>query len=335
MLRVGVIGYGYWGPNLVRNFQESDGSHVTIVSDLDETRLKLVKARYPSVATTIEHRELLTSGSIDAVVIATPVHTHFNLALAALEAGKHVLLEKPLTQTSEQAKALIAEAKRRGLVLMVDHTFIYTGAVRKLREMVSSGQLGNIYYYDSRRVNLGLFQPDVSVIWDLAVHDLAIMAYIFPQQPLAVSAAGIGHVPGKPANVAFLSVYYETQMIAHINVSWLSPVKLRQTLIGGDKRMVVYDDLEPSEKIKVYDKGIELKTRESIYETLVGYRTGDMWAPKLDTTEALSREARHFIDCVENGVKPESGGEAGLYVVRILEGATRSMAERGTPVALV
>ena len=335
MLRVGVIGYGYWGPNLVRNFQESDVSTVTMVSDLDEARLKLVRSRYPSVKTTIEPRDLLRSDSVDAVIVATPVETHFDLALSALKAGKHVLVEKPLTQTSEQAETLIAEAKQRGLVLTVDHTFIYTGAVRKLRELVASGELGNLYYYDSKRVNLGLFQPDVNVIWDLAVHDLAIMAYVFPQQPVAVSANGISHVPGKPANVANLTIYFEAQIMAHVNVSWLSPVKLRQTLIGGDRRMVVYDDLEPSEKIKVYDKGIEVKTKESIYETLVGYRTGDMWAPRLDATEALSREARHFVDCVENGVAPESGGEAGLYVVQILEAATRSMAGRGAPVELV
>ena len=335
MLGVGVIGYGYWGPNMVRNFQESDVSNVTMVSDLNDARLKLVESRYPAVKTTIEHRELLDSNSVDAVIIATPVHTHFDLAMSALKAGKHVLVEKPLSETSEQARTLIAEAKRRDLVLAVDHTFIYTGAVRKLRELVETGELGDLYYYDSKRVNLGLFQPDVSVIWDLAVHDLAIMAYVFPHRPIAVSATGIGHVPGKPANVAYLSIYFESQMMAHINVSWLSPVKLRQTLIGGDRKMVVYDDLEPSEKIKVYDKGIELETRERIYETLVGYRTGDMWAPKLDATEALAREARHFVDCVENGVVPESGGEAGLYVVRILEAATRSMEERGAPVDLV
>ena len=334
MLGVGVIGYGYWGPNLVRNFHESNVSKVAMVSDLNDARLKLVERRYPSVQTTLEHGDLLSSDSVDAVVIATPVHTHFDLAMSALKAGKHVFVEKPLAGTSEQARTLIAEAKQRGLVLMVDHTFIYTGAVRKLRELVGSGELGDIYYYDSKRVNLGLFQPDVSVIWDLAVHDLAIMAYVFPQQPTAVSATGIGHVPGKPANVAYLSIYFEAQMMAHINVSWLSPVKLRQTLIGGDRKMIVYDDLEPSEKIKVYDHGIELKTRESIYDTLVGYRKGDMWAPKLDATEALGREARHFVDCVENGVAPESGGEAGLYVVRILEAATRSMAERGVPVEL-
>jgi len=334
MLRIGVIGYGYWGPNLVRNFHECDGSAVTMVSDLRAERLTLVRTRYPTIKTTTEHRDVFDSDEVDAVVIATPVHTHFDLAMAALKAGKHVFVEKPLTQTSEQARALIEEARQRKLVLMVDHTFIYTGAVRKLRELVAGGELGNIYYYDSRRVNLGLFQPDVSVIWDLAVHDLAIMAYLFPDRPRAVSATGIGHVPGKPENVAYLSVYFESQMIAHINISWLSPVKVRQTLIGGDRKMIVYDDLEPSEKVKVYDKGIELTTKERIYETLIGYRTGDMWAPKLDATEALSREARHFVECVEMGAAPESGGDAGLYVVGILEAATRSMAQRGVPIDL-
>ena len=215
---------------------------------------------------------------------------------------------------------------------MVDHTFIYTGAVRKLKELVAGGELGDIYYYDSERVNLGLFQPDINVIWDLAVHDLAIMNYVFPNQPIAVSATGMGHVPGKPANVAYLTLYFNDRMIAHINVNWLSPVKLRRTLVGGDRKMILYDDLEPSEKIKIYDKGIELTSRKTIYETMVGYRAGDMWAPKLDGTEALRREACHFVESIENKTKPESDGEAGLYVVRILEAATQSMKARGAPV---
>jgi predicted dehydrogenase len=217
---------------------------------------------------------------------------------------------------------------------MVDHTFIYTGAVRKIKALVAGGELGEIYYYDSERVNLGLFQPDVNVIWDLAVHDLAIMNYVFPDQPVAVSATGIGHVPGKPANVAYLTLYFNNPVIAHINVNWLAPVKLRRTLIGGDRKMIVYDDLEPSEKIKIYDKGIELTSRESIYETMIGYRTGDMYAPKLDGTEALRREVRHFDESVENHTQPESSGEAGLYVVRSLEAATASMNARGAPLEL-
>ncbi|MDS4068168.1 MAG: Gfo/Idh/MocA family oxidoreductase [Candidatus Competibacter sp.] len=334
MISIGVIGYGYWGPNLVRNFHESGVARVTLVSDRDPSRLKLVKTRYPVIETTPDHTELINSPNVDAVAIATPVGTHFRLALAALRAGKHVFVEKPLTETADQARQLIEEAEKRGLILMVDHTFIYTGAVRKIKALVAGGELGEIYYYDSERVNLGLFQPDVNVIWDLAVHDLAIMNYVFPDQPVAVSATGVGHVPGKPANVAYLTLYFNSPMIAHINVNWLAPVKLRRTLIGGDRKMIVYDDLEPSEKIKIYDKGIELTNRESIYETLIGYRTGDMYVPKLDGTEALRREARHFVESVENHTQPESSGEAGLYVVRILEAATQSMNARGAPLEL-
>lgn len=342
MVSVGVIGYGYWGPNLVRNFQESGVARVTAVSDLSQGRLDLVRGRYPTIMTTPDHAALITRPDVDAVAIATPVGTHYDLALSALRAGKHVFVEKPLTQTAEQSRRLIDEAERRGLILMVDHTFIYTGAVRKIKALVDAGDLGEIYYYDSERVNLGLFQPDVNVIWDLAVHDLAIMGFIFTEQPVAVSATGIGHVPGKPANVAYLTLYFDRPMIAHINVNWLSPVKLRRTLIGGSRRMVVYDDLEPSEKIKIYDKGIELsngKPRgeselERVYETLIGYRSGDMHAPKLDGTEALRREVLHFVDCIRQGARPESGGEAGLAVVTILEAATRSMDARGAPVEL-
>ncbi|MDA9981306.1 Gfo/Idh/MocA family oxidoreductase [Gammaproteobacteria bacterium] len=335
MLSIGVIGYGYWGPNLVRNFQECGVAKVSMVSDLNESYLELAKTRYPSIETTPDHLELIRSPKIDAVAIATPVGTHHELAMSALQAGKHVFVEKPLSQTSEQAKQLIEEAGNRDLTLMVDHTFIYTGAVRKLKELVVGGELGDIYYYDSERVNLGLFQPDVSVIWDLAVHDLAILNYVFPHQPVAVSATGISHVPGKPENVAYLTLYFNDSMIAHINVNWLSPVKLRRTLVGGDRKMILYDDLEPSEKIKIYDKGIELTSRQNIYETLVGYRAGDMWAPKLDGTEALRREACHFVESIENKIKPASGGEAGLYVVRVLEAATHSMEERGAPIDII
>ena len=334
MIAIGVIGYGYWGPNLVRNFHESGVARVVVVSDLTRSRLDLVKNRYPTIVTTPDHEELIHHPEVAAVAIATPVGTHFDMAMDALRAGKHVFLEKPLTETAEQARQLIEEADRRGLILMVDHTYIYTGAVRMLKALVQGGDLGDIYYYDSARVNLGLFQPDVNVIWDLAVHDLAIMNYVFPEQPVAVSATGIGHVPGRPANVAYLTLYFDRPMIAHINVNWLAPVKLRRTLIGGDRKMIVYDDLEPSEKIKIYDKGIELTSRESIYETLIGYRSGDMYAPKLDETEALRREVLHFVDSIQQKRPPESSGEAGLYVVRILEAASQSMALRGVPVEL-
>jgi predicted dehydrogenase len=252
----------------------------------------------------------------------------------ALRAGKHVLVEKPITQTSLQAQALIEEADKRRLTLAVDHTFIYTAAVRKLREIVTSGDLGRPYYYDSERINLGLFQSDVNVIWDLAVHDLAILNFIFSDRPTSVSATGMSHVHGKPANVGYLTLYFDSGLIAHINVNWLAPVKLRRTLVGGDRKMVVYDDLEPSEKIKIYDKGIQLRSREDLYEALVGYRFGDMCAPRLDMTEALRREVQHFIECVETRRKPDSSGESGLYVIRVLEAASQSMELRGQPVEI-
>jgi predicted dehydrogenase len=335
MINIGVIGYGYWGPNLVRNFSESGVADVTWVSDLSEDRLALVRSRYPATKTTVEFGELFADPELDAVAIATPVSTHFDLALKALQAGKHVFLEKPLTETSEQARQLISEAKSRGLVLMVDHTFIFTGAVRKVKELIESGEIGDIYYYDSTRVNLGLVQTDVNVIWDLAVHDLAIMDYIFKERPVAVSATGMSHIPNRPANIAHMSLFFESPMIANIQVNWLAPVKLRQTLIGGSQKMIVFDDLEPSEKIKIYDKGITLgEDKEGIYKTLVGYRTGDMWAPKLDSIEALGAEARYFVECIEEGKTPVNDGDAGLTVVRILEAATQSMQERGRPIEL-
>jgi predicted dehydrogenase len=335
VIGVGVIGHGYWGPNLVRNFVEAPGSQVVAVSDLRPERLASVRARYPAVKTTTDHRALLADPAIEAIAISTPVSTHFELAMQALEANKHVLVEKPLTATSEQAVRLVEEADRRGRVLMVDHTFIYTGAVRKIHELVATNTLGNLYYYDSVRVNLGHFQPDVNVIWDLAVHDVAIMDYVLPSLPSAVSATGVSHIPGEPENIAYLTLFFGGRFIAHIHVNWLAPVKVRRTLLGGSRKMIVYDDLEPSEKVKVYDRGITVnKSAESVYQMLVGYRTGDMWAPQLDMTEALRTEALHFVRCIEQGERPITDGQAGLRVVRILEAATLSMAERGRLVEL-
>jgi len=334
-MRIGVIGYGYWGPNLVRNFLEVSECNVVAVSDLSEDRLRLVRVRYPAIETTTDCLALLSRPDIDAVAIATPVSTHYDLALRALDAGKHVFLTKPLTQTAEQGERLVAEAARRKLVLHVDHTFVYTPAVRKIREIVDSGELGELYYYDSVRVNLGLFQPDVNVIWDLAAHDLSIMSYIHPSAPIAVSATGMSHVPNKPANIGFLTLFFANNVIAHLHVNWLAPVKLRRTLIGGSRKMILYDDLEPSEKIKVYDKGITVSNgKESLYKTLIGYRTGDMWAPQLEITEALQVEAHHFLDCVSTGKRSLTDGRAGLTVVRILEAATQSMSQHGHPVEL-
>ncbi|MCZ6503706.1 MAG: Gfo/Idh/MocA family oxidoreductase [Gammaproteobacteria bacterium] len=336
MVKIGVIGYGYWGPNLVRNFVEVPGSQVVAVSDLRQDSLDRVKARYPTITVTTKHHDLLVDPTIDAIVIATPVSTHFDLAMQALQAGKHVLIEKPMAATVEQGERLIEMAARFKRVLMVDHTFVYTGAVRKIKELVDAGNLGRIFYYDSVRVNLGLFQHDVNVLWDLAIHDLAIMDFVLGARPCAVSATGIAHVPGKPEDMAYLSCFFNENLIAHFHVNWLAPVKIRSTLLGGDQQMIVYDDLEPSEKLKIYDKGITLTDGpEGRYQQLVGYRTGDMWAPKLNTAEALHVETLHFLECIEQGQEPLSDGQAGLRTVRILEAATQSLTQRGRPVELV
>lgn len=335
MIRVGVIGYGYWGPNLVRVHNDLPSTRVVGVSDFREERLALVKKRFPAVKTTRDPLELIRASDVDAVAIATPVATHFELALEALRCGKHVLVEKPMTATSEQAERLIEEAEKRNLVLMVDHTFVYTGAVRKIKELVAGDQLGDIYYYDSVRVNLGLIRHDVNVIWDLAVHDLTIMDFVLSSRPVAVSATGVQHFPGQPEDVAFLSIFFPGNLIGHVHVNWLAPVKVRRTLIGGSQKMVVYDDLEPFEPVRVYDKGIMLNgTDENIHKLRIDYRTGDMWAPKVDVTEALQTEALHFVECIMHRKHPITDGVAGLHVIRLLEAATRSLVARGAPVEL-
>ena len=335
MLRVGVIGYGYWGPNLVRNFMSAPGSSVVAVCDLVEQRLSSLRKLYPAIKVTTNPNELISDKNLDAVIVSTPVSTHFELAMSALRAGKHVLVEKPLAANSLEARKLIAEAEARKLVLLVDHTFVYTDAVRKIREMISSGKLGEIYYYDAVRVNLGLFQHDVNVIWDLAIHDLSIMDYVLPHRPVAISATGMSHVPGQPENVSYITLFFNEAQIAHVHVNWLTPVKVRHTLIGGSEKMILYDDLEPSEKLKVYDKGITVTPGpEDVYKMLVSYRSGDMWAPRLDNTEALQTEAIHFIDCVENGTKPETDGSAGLRMVTMIEAAEHSLHNRGSLVEL-
>lgn len=342
MIGVGIIGYGYWGPNLVRNFFETPGCRVVAVSDLNPDRLAKVRTRYPTIDTTADYRDLLQDHRIDAVAIATPVSTHFELGMQALQMGKHVLLEKPMACDVEQATRLVDEADMRRRILAVDHTFVYTSAVRKIHDLVSRGDLGDIYYYDSVRVNLGLFQHDVNVIWDLAVHDLSIMDYVLPVQPRAVSATGLGHVPGEPENIGYVTFHFDSPVMAHLHVNWLAPVKVRRTLIGGSQKMIVYDDLEPSEKIKVYDKGITVNGHNhgegngngQRHAMLVGYRTGDVWAPQLDLTEALSVETRHFIDCISKNQTPIADGQAGLRVVRLLEAATQSMRDGGRVVEL-
>jgi predicted dehydrogenase len=335
VIRVGVIGYGYWGPNLVRNFAEAPGCEMAVVSDLRDARLAQVRRRYPAVATTTDHRDLLKDPSIDAIVVATPVSTHFELASQALAAGKHVWVEKPMTATFDEGKRLVALAAKADRLLHVDHTFVYTGAVRKIKALMTDDGVGDVYYYDSTRVNLGLFQHDVNVIWDLAVHDLSIMDYVLPTHPRAVFAAGTSHVAGGPEDIANLTFYFDDNLMGHVNVSWLSPVKIRRTLIGGSRKMIVYDDLEPSEKIKVYDKGITLTSDPAaVYQMKIGYRSGDMWAPQVDIGEALQDEVRHFIECIAAGAETMTGGMAGLRMVETLEAATRSVRKPGLVVEL-
>jgi predicted dehydrogenase len=335
MVNIGVIGYGYWGPNLVRNFAETPGARMAAVADLDPGKLEIVKRRYPGVRTTTSLAELLADPAVDAIAVATPVHTHFELGMAALKAGKHLWLEKPMAETSEQARQLVDEAERRQLVLHVDHTFIYTGAVRKMGDLIKGGELGRIYYYDSIRVNLGLFQRDVSVVSDLAVHDFSILDFLLGEHPAAVTASGINHFPGTPENLAYVTLFYDSGTIAHTTVSWLAPVKVRQIFIGGSKKMITYDDLEPSEKVKIYDKGVSFTDDpKQIQEMRIGYRTGDMYAPKLPVTEALLVEGEHFVDCIMNKKVPQTDGRLGLRVVEVIEAANQSMRRKGETVYL-
>lgn len=333
MIRVGVIGYGYWGPNVVRNLQGIDYARVVAVCDKNPAALKRLQQMYPEIATTADSNELLSSTDIDAVAVITPVWAHFGLAKAALENGKHVFVEKPFTSNTEQADELIDLAEERKLTIMVDHTFLFTGAVRKIRQLVDDGTLGPLYYYDSTRVNLGLFQHDVNVLWDLAPHDLSIMDFLIQEKPEGVIATGEKHLNGH-VDVAYMTVYFPRNIIAHINVNWLSPVKVRTTLIGGEKKMLVWNDLEADEKIKVYDKGVQMESREGVYNLLVSYRAGDMWSPKVEQTEALKAELAYFVECVLGNKNPHNDGQAGRRVVQMLEAANKSLGQKGEMVEL-
>jgi predicted dehydrogenase len=333
MIRVGVIGYGYWGPNVVRNFFAVDHTRVEMLCDMNPSALARAKKNYPSLEVTTDPDEILKSPRIDAVAVVTPVWTHYKLAKAALENGKHVFVEKPFTSTSEQAEELINLAARKNLKIMVDHTFLFTGAVRKIRELTESGALGDLYYYDSLRVNLGLFQHDVSVIWDLAPHDLSIMDHLIKGEPEAIVATGESHLNGVE-DVAFMTIYFPNNVIAHINVNWLSPVKIRMTMIGGQKKMLVWNDLVADEKVRVYDKGVKITSGDKVRELLVNYRSGDMWAPQIEQLEALRVELEYFADCIVHNKTPFNDGQAGLRVVRMLEAADRSIKQRGELVRL-
>jgi predicted dehydrogenase len=318
---------------VVRNLDRLESAEVVAVCDKSPASRKKVAKAYPDVLVTEDSAELMSSPDIDAIAVVTPVWTHYELAKAALLNGKHIFVEKPFTSNAAQAQELIELAARRNLKIMVDHTFLFTGAVTKIKQLLDDGSLGKLYYYDSTRVNLGLFQHDVNVVWDLAPHDLSIIDHLIEQTPEAISATGQTHLNGHE-DVAYITVYFPDKVIAHINVNWLSPVKVRTTLIGGEKKMLVWNDLEVDEKIKIYDKGVKVTSREGLYDLLVHYRTGDMWAPQIEQVEALTRELSYFVDCIANDKTPVNDGEAGLRVVRMLEAANESIRKRGAMVRL-
>jgi predicted dehydrogenase len=332
-MKFGVIGYGYWGPNIVRNLVSLDDSQVLAIAEISPHARARAQKAHPGMRVVANASDILSSPEIDAVAIVSPVWTHYELTKAALQNGKHVFVEKPFTSTSAQGEELIELAAKKNLKIMVDHTFLFTGAVRKIKQLVDDGDLGNLYYYDSTRVNLGLFQHDCNVLWDLAPHDLSIMDYLLKGDPEAIVATGQGHLNGHE-DVAFMTLYFPEKVIAHINVNWLSPVKVRTTLIGGEKRMLVWNDLEADEKVKIYDKGVKISSKEGVYELLVSYRSGDMWSPQLEQGEALRHELAYFVECISTGEEPFNNGCAGLRVVNMLEAASESMKSRGSLVYL-
>jgi predicted dehydrogenase len=334
MAGIAIVGYGYWGPNLLRNFSAVPGCKVEWVVDLRPERLEIIKKQYPSVRVTANISDALNDPAVTAVVIATPVQYHYSMAKMALEHGKNVLIEKPMTQSSAEAEELIAISKQKGLVLMVDHTFLYTGAVRKIKDLIASGEIGDIQYFDSTRINLGLFQPDINVLWDLAPHDISILFYLIKSRPISVSATGISHTPNELENVAYLTVNYDSTHIAHFSCSWSSPVKIRKILIGGTKKMIVFDDVEPSEKVKVYDTGYTVKSDEDRRRLLVDYRAGDIYVPKLEQREALYGMAADFISAIEKGTTPVSDWKVGLEVVKVLEAAQESIKNKGREILI-
>ncbi len=337
MLKVGVIGYGYWGPNLVRNFMSLGHIQVKAIADLNEDRLKSLGAMFPGMQLTKDYREVVRDPEIDAIIVATPVSSHYEIAKAALEAGKHCFVEKPLTNSTQDAEELIELAEKKNLQLFVDYTFLFTGAVRKMKELVDLGALGEILYFDSVRINLGLFQHDVNVLWDLAPHDLSIMDYLIPRKPKAVSAIGACHVVNGMENIAYVSVIYDRNLVAHFHVNWMAPVKMRQIILGGSEKMLIYDEMAP-EKIKIYDRGVDTPPLtapgEIPFNQPFNYRMGDMVAPKLDHTEALKVECQYILKAIETGERPINDGHAGLRIVRILEAASQSIKQNGRAIEL-
>ncbi len=335
MINIGLIGYGYWGPNLARNFNNNADMKLSAICDFSADRLEKAGRLYPQLILTKNINDLFSDTSLDAIAIATPVSTHFDLANKALNNDKHVWVEQPITEKVEQAETLIDLASKKNKVLFVDHTSIYTGAIRKIKEIIENGELGDLIYYDSTRVNLGLFKQDVDVVWDLAAHDISIMDHLMPFKKFTVSATGSDYYGNGIVPKSLLTIYMENNLVGHINVSWLSPVKIRQTLIGGTSKMVLYDDNNLSEKVKVYDKGVDIfETKEELYRLKVQYRVGDMYAPKLEEIEALAVATEHFADCILNGKKPITDGRAGLEVVKVLVASLESLRKKGAPIEL-
>jgi predicted dehydrogenase len=333
LVRFGVVGYGYWGPKVIRNLDLLEEAKVVAICDKSAASRRKAERLYSGVTVTDDANELMTSPDIDAIAVVTPVWTHYELAKAALENGKHIFVEKPFTSNSAQAEELIALAAQKNLKIMVDHTFLFTPAVQKIKQLLQEGELGKLYYYDSTRVNLGLFQHDVNVIWDLAPHDLSIMDHLIVESPEAIVATGQTHL-NSHEDIAFITLYFPDKVVAHLNVNWLSPVKVRTTMIGGEKKMLVWNDIEADEKVKVYDRGVNISSTEGVYNLLVNYRSGDMWAPRIEQAEALTRELAYFVDCIVNDKTPINDGKAGLRVVKMLEAASESLRQRGSLVYL-
>jgi predicted dehydrogenase len=324
-ITVGLIGYGYWGPNLLRNYMEQSSATIKWVCDFDAARLEKASARYPSILTTTHAEDVINDPEVDAVLIATPISSHHPLAMQALSAGKHVFVEKPMATSLAECDEMCTTADERGLVLMVGHTFVYSPPVRAVKEILQTGELGEVYFITCSRVNLGLHQKDVSVVWDLAPHDLSILEYWLGEIPVSVQAMGRSCINNGIPDVAFLSVRYASGVVAELQVSWLSPVKLRRTIIVGSKKMLMYDDTESVEKVKIFDQGVDYKDPETFGEFQLSYRTGGIYAPRVENTEPLSVEAAHFIDCVMTGNRPITDGVAGRSVVAALSAAQRSL----------
>jgi predicted dehydrogenase len=333
IIRVGIIGFGYWGPNLARNFNSAPDVRLLKIADKNSSRCALARSNFPQLEVTTQPDKLIKASDIDLVVIATPVSTHFELAMKALENGKHIWIEKPIASSSQEAIKIANKAQQKNLVVMVDHTYLFTGAVRRIKDMLTEGQLGQLYYYDSVRVNLGLFQHDVNVMWDLATHDFSIMNYLLGPTARAVSAAGSCHI-NELEDIAYVTVFFDNNLVGHLHVNWLSPVKIRKTLIGGSKKMLVWNDLEKEEAVKIYDKGVAIKTQSGVYDTLAEYRVGDVFSPVVPQTEALKLEVNYLVECIKTGRKPHNDALTGLQVVKLLEAADRSLKNNGTQVEL-